>query len=129
MKQQSKQKQFVPDLELVHENTYLDKVAIHEALELSPFVVDWANKLVAVDDDGLDRIMHHYFSCGTQNSVKVHRPTETDFIHAPPASGSGTLRPFTAPAFARSKANAIKEQSASMMCAVHPHVAEFADLF
>lgn len=127
VKHKSKQKQFVPDLELVHENTYLDKVAAHDALELSPFVVDWANKLVAVDDDGLDRIMHHYYSCGMQGSLKVHHPSGSDRILSPPSSGSGILLPFTSPALSR--ANTIKEQSASMMCAVHPHVAEFADLF
>lgn len=127
VKNKAKQKQFVPDLELVEENTYLDKVAAHEALELSPFVVDWANKLVAVDDDGLDRIMNHYLSCGMQKSPKVHLPSESDVILTPRSPGSGILLAFTAPAFART--SAIKEQSASVMCAVHPHVAEFADLF
>lgn len=127
VKHKSKQKQFVPDLELVHENTYLDKVAAHDALELSPFVVDWANKLVAVDDEGLDKIMHHYYSCGMQMSAKVHQPTGPDQIQSTPKPGSGILHAFTSPALSR--ATTIKEQSASMMCAVHPHVAEFADLF
>lgn len=127
VKHKLKQKQFVPDLELVHENIYLDKVAAHRALELSPFVIDWANKLVAVDDDGLDRIMHHYRSCGMQTSLKVHHPSESDQIQTPSEPGSGILHPFTLPAPAR--AASIKELSTSMMCAVHPDVAEFADLF
>lgn len=129
VKHKSRKKQFVPDLELVQENNYLDKVSVRQALELSPFVVDWANKLVAVDDEGLDRIMQHYLSCGTQNSAKVHFPTDTDNICAPSMPGTGIPRPLTAPTFSRTKAYNLKEQSAPMMCAVHPHVAEFADLF
>lgn len=122
VKKHAKQKQFVPDLDVLSEDAYLDKVAHHAALELSPFVVDWANRLVAVDDDGMDRIMQNYYSCGIQSSRMQHE-----------ALGSDRLRedaPVLRPVACNSNSFALKRtRAASVMCAVHPHVAEFADLF
>lgn len=108
-KKASKQKQFVPDLDLVSEDAYLDKVAHHTAAEIAPFVVDWGNKLVAVDDDGLDRIMRNYYSCGLQESSMVHETDGPDRVKVPKKT--------------------VKRSHAALLSAVHPHVAEFADLF
>lgn len=121
VKRGAKQKQFVPDLELVDESSYLDKVALHAPEELSPFVVDWANKLVAVDDDGLDTIMRNYYSCGMQKSSKVHLPQGNDFIVSHPKPAPVAAQPKPAPAASTSTYNSIR--------CVHPHIAEFADLY
>ncbi|KAM9896893.1 hypothetical protein OXX80_007394 [Metschnikowia pulcherrima] len=135
----SKVKQFVPDLELVDKASYSDKIALHSASEVSPFVVDWANKLVAVDDQGLDTIMQNYYSCGMQKSSKVHLPAESDSIHIASASGanSGSNSPFNSSigplqvacgkSFAHSAGAAATVNATRFM--VHPHIAEFADLY
>lgn len=121
VKKESKQKQFVPDLDLVSENQYLDLLAEHSAKELRPFVVDWANQLVATDDEGLDRIMHNYYSCGMQKSSMIHQDTGLDIICSKSAG---------APLVTSTKSGSFPhEQAAAMLYAVHPHVAEFADLF
>lgn len=66
----------------------------------APLVVDWENSLIATDDKGLDRIMANYLSCGTQDTQK--------------AGGYHIYK---------SNKDLIKQDP------VHPHVAEFADLF
>lgn len=120
VKRESKQKQFVPDLDLVSENQYLDLLAEHSARELTPFVVDWNNQLVATDDEGLDRIMHNYYSCGMQKSSMIHDDTGLDIISK--SAGAAPVTTTKSSGFSH-------EQAAAMMYAVHPHVAEFADLF
>ncbi|OBA21172.1 hypothetical protein METBIDRAFT_40791 [Metschnikowia bicuspidata var. bicuspidata NRRL YB-4993] len=136
VKTKSKLKQFVPDLELVNESSYLDNIALHNATELSPFVVDWANKLVAVDDEGLDTIMQNYYSCGMQKSSKVHLPEGSDSIHQGPDSGNSpifnspkiSLQETCGPQYNQSAAAAAAAATAAR-CVVHPHIAEFADLY
>ena len=120
VKNELKKKQFVPDLDLVSENQYLDLLAEHSAKELTPVVVDWSNQLVAVDDEGLDRIMHNYYSCGMQKSSMIHEKSDLDVISTK-----------SAPVVTTNKSSGFTHhhQAAAMMCAVHPHVAEFADLF
>lgn len=111
-----KQKRFVPDMDLVSENHYLDKLEHTTVAQMAPFVVDWQNQLVAVDDDGLDRIMANYYSCGMQGSSVVHDHSGPDIVEdvkEPPISRRFTTR----------------TKAAAMAYAVHPHVAEFADLF
>lgn len=120
VKKSAKQKQFVPDMDLVSENSYLDKVAHHTPDELAPFVVDWANQLVAVDDEGLDRIMANYYSCGMQGSSVKHEHIGPDIEKSEPSEVPLRLRKF---------AGSSRSQAAAMVYAVHPHVAEFADLF
>lgn len=131
VKTNAKVKQFVPDLELVDKMSYLDKIACHSAKELSPFVVDWENKLVAVDDGGLDTIMQNYYSCGMQKSSKEHSPETTDSILQ--GSGSGTDPIFnTAAASSRptcSSQHILTSLSTLALYAVHPHIADFADLY
>lgn len=134
VKTKSKLKQFVPDLELVDKTSYLDKIALHSATELSPFVVDWANKLVAVDDQGLDTIMQNYYSCGMQKSSKAHFPEESESIYQGPGSGTGPS--FTSPSSSFKSTcgtqythSTAAKTGAITRCAIHPHVAEFADLY
>lgn len=67
----------------------------------APLIVDWENSLIAVDEKGLDRIMANYLSCGTQQTQ--------DFNHRSFAQRGTT--------------------NANSHTHVHPHVAEFADLF
>lgn len=111
VKNNSKKRQFVPDLELLSEDEYKDKLSAHDASELAPFVVDWANQLVAVDDEGLDRIMHHYYTSGMEKGSPGGPICEEKLANMQKTG-------YSAPA-----------QAAAMLCAVHPHVAEFADLF
>lgn len=116
VKDSAKLRQYVPDLELVSKQTYTDLCAQHRPAELRPFVVDWANKLVAVDDKGLDTIMQNYYSCGIQNSTRQHLADGSDSITpagSGKAPGSGTGA----------------SSSHSLRFMVHPHVAEFADLY
>lgn len=103
VKNNSKRKQFVADLVLESESGYLDKIANHTVDDLTPFIVDWENWLIATDDEGLDRIMQNYFSCGTQKSRMEH----IDVAGQPET----------------------RKQARSDAIAVHPHIAEFADLF
>lgn len=118
VKKESKRKQFVPDLDLVSEHSYLERVSERSATELVPFVVDWDNQLVAVDDDGLDRIMHNYYLCGMQKSSMIHDHTQLDHVESVAETVSVPKGDFAA-----------RSQAAAMMYVVHPHVAEFADLF
>lgn len=126
VKNNLKQKQFVPDLALRLENHYHDELAKHSATELTPFVVDWNNQLVAIDDEGLDKIMHHYYSCGLQKSSMIHENSGLDSISS--ACESSAL-PLVETGSSSANGFTRRTQAAAMMYAVHPHVAEFADLF
>lgn len=128
VKKELKQKQFVPDLDLLSEDHYLDLVAAHSAKELTPFVVDWNNQLVAIDDEGLDRIMHNYYSCGMQKSSMIHDNAGHDVIDTAAPGGSAPSMESLPSSFKGSGVSR-RTQAAAMMYAVHPHVAEFADLF
>lgn len=75
-----------------------------------PLVIDHTNCLVAHDDQGLDRIMANYLSCGTQDSHKnIAGEDDSKFQHMPHVS-----------------ANASQEMRTHH---IHPHIAEFADLY
>lgn len=129
MKKELKQKQFVPDLDLLSENKYLDQVAAHSGKELTPFVVDWSNQLVAVDDEGLDRIMHNYYSCGMQKSSMTHENTGLDVIDTVVLGSNSAPLMEKPPTTTKRTGFSRRTQAAAMMYTVHPHVAEFADLF
>lgn len=66
-----------------------------------PLIIDFNNKLIANDDATIDRILVNYLTCGIQNTTNTK----------PPSSSSSSS--------AKTKYNDL----------VHPHVAEFADLF
>lgn len=125
VKKNAKLKQFVPDVELLDEAEYMELLATHSFSEVAPFIVDWSNNLVAVDDEGLDVIMHNYRTCGIQKSSKVHRALGSDQVVLctadPPIKLSA---PLPKKAGAKSSVGA-----ASVISCVHPHIAEFADLF
>lgn len=124
VKNNLKQKQFVPDLALRLEDQYHDDLAKHSANELKPFVVDWNNQLVAIDDEGLDKIMHNYYSCGIQKSSMIHENSGLDLINPVESAVVPLVETNT-----QSLGLGRRTQAAAMMYAVHPHVAEFADLF
>lgn len=119
----SKTKQFVPDIDLVLEETYLDKVAHYSAQKVPPFAVDWVNQLIAVDDESLNRVfanfnLTHIVKHGAEKlkgsavlALEKEKVAEITFNCAPPSTFS------------------TRALAAAMACAVHPHIAEFADLF
>lgn len=118
VKNNAKNKQFVSDLDLKSEAEYIEKLSSHTIADLQPFIIDWENRLLAFNDEGLDRIMQNYYSCGTQKSKKEHLHVGCDFA-AVDAAQIPTEK----------KANVNHAHSASMLYMVHPHMAEFADLF
>lgn len=136
VKRQAKQKQFVGDIDSVSEEEYIDKVKGATESLLVPFVVDWENKLVAVDDDGLDKIMANYYSCGTQNSSITYSPDRPGLIgnrgdtwKNQQQYGSNHQMSHDMLHLSHQLGASPQMLAAAMMCAVHPHVAEFADLF
>lgn len=99
-----KKQKYLGDLQVFNQQDYktVEAAFAAEKLDLmfnAPLIIDWENSLLAVDDAGLDRIMANYLSCGTQDSHK---------------SNLDNYRPIT---------KSYKQEQ------VHPHVAEFADLF
>lgn len=118
VKNTSKNKQFVSDLDLQSETDYLNKISTHTVADLKPFIIDWENRLLAYNDEGLDRIMQNYYSCGTQKSRMEHLHVGCDYAEVDAAQ----VR-------AEKSNNAKHAQSAAMLYMVHPHMAEFADLF
>ncbi|KAG7194963.1 uncharacterized protein KQ657_004074 [Scheffersomyces spartinae] len=78
-----------------------------------PLVIDYHNSLIANDDESLDRIMQHYLSCGMQRL-----PT----AQAAPASLGDHQ-------WAAALQESLRDLKTSGSKPVHPHVAEYADLF
>lgn len=89
----NKHRAFVTDHDVVAEQDF------HSRRAPVPVVIDWSNHLIAINDDGLDRIMANYLTCGIQSSKDVYDP----FINHPTNKYGQHV--------------------------IHPHVAEFADLF
>lgn len=132
VKKNMKLKQFVPDIDLVSEEAYLDKIASMDAEKLPPFAVDWVNQLVAVDDEGLNRIFANYNSTHIvphgQKSEAMFQMAEIPQFepeHKPamPIARNGFSAPVSSSSFST------RALAAAMACSVHPHIAEFADLF
>lgn len=69
-----------------------------------PIIIDYSNRLLANDDASFDRIMQNYLTCGIQNA----RAGPVRLASRTSQSNMNSLDPSTL---------------------VHPHVAEFADLF
>ncbi|PVH18765.1 hypothetical protein CXQ85_001053 [Candidozyma haemuli] len=124
-----KTKQFVPDIDLVSEETYLGKVAHSDAQTVPPFAVDWVNQLIAVDDESLNRVfanynLTHIVPHGAEK-LKGAAVSALDKDHFEPNNDiHHGLATCVSPNSFTSRASA-----AAMACAVHPHIAEFADLF
>lgn len=117
-----KRRQFVPDLELMEVHEYKARVDCHKPAEVKPFVVDWINKLVAADDKSLDTILANHRSCGMQTSPMVHVAG-----HEPDIVVPATVTPAESGHVSCGRGRA--STTAAMAYLVHPHVAEFADLF
>ncbi|KAM3123067.1 hypothetical protein CJJ07_004688 [Candidozyma auris] len=136
VRKNSKQKQFVPDIDLVSENTYLDKVAHQSASNMAPFAVDWFNQLVATDEEGLNRLLANYNSTHIVRDMKEPKgKTEVakeDAVKVcarePPSNLQPSVQHGCAPSVA-SEPFTSRASAAAMACVVHPHIAEFADLF
>ncbi|KAL6450534.1 hypothetical protein SBY92_004741 [Candida maltosa Xu316] len=67
--------------------------------ENSPLIIDYNHNLIANDEKSIDRILVHYLTCGIQSTTNT-----------------------TPPHF-------IADKKKTQFDLVHPHVAEFADLF
>lgn len=69
-----------------------------------PIIIDYTNKLIAVDNKSFDRLMTNYNTCGMQNF------TNDDCVAIP-------------------KSKMSEEYKSVNSNLIHPHVAEYADLF
>lgn len=78
-----------------------------------PLIIDYHNSLIANDDESLDRIMQHYLSCGMQRL-----PT----AQAAPVSVGDQQ-------WSAALQESLRDLKTSGSKPVHPHVAEYADLF
>lgn len=103
-KRDQKLKLFVNDYELVNEDRYNHMVK--QTNVGNPVIIDWSHDLIAINDESLDRILAHYLTCGIQNSKSVH--------------DEGFLRSANDDGFLRNKYG---------HHIIHPHIAEYADLF
>lgn len=74
-----------------------------------PVIIDYSNRLLANDDASFDRIMQNYLTCGIQH-------TRAGPVR-PPSTYQRTIEKVSLASFP------------SNSSLVHPHVAEFADLF
>lgn len=72
-----------------------------------PLIIDYNNKLVANDEESFNRIMMNYLSCGIQHADKAELPYRLQY----------------------NSNNKNKVDEIPQPDLVHPHVAEFADLF
>ncbi|RCK65417.1 hypothetical protein Cantr_01050 [Candida viswanathii] len=91
----------------LHDLIYDYKNLAHDGGHHLPLIIDFNNKLIANDDATIDRILVNYLTCGIQNTTNTRPPSKLDG----------------------------KKKSPSMVTSgqyndlVHPHAAEFADLF
>lgn len=129
-----KQKLFKNDLLVLEQDEY-ETLSLEDNFFKAPLIIDWANNLIAGDDKGLDRIMANYLACGIQDSHKnvlsedcyglvdesvtktsISRDNDDNDHNNHQGATQGSPRHTTT---SRYNPNNI----------IHPHVAEFADLF
>ncbi|KAK7677097.1 hypothetical protein QCA50_019910 [Cerrena zonata] len=90
------------ELEMLEEGDYASKV---EGVEFAtPLIIDYSNSLLAMNDEDLDRIMANYTTCGIQNLKDVHDDSKPNYYDHDLTNKYGQR-------------------------VVHPHIAEYADLF
>lgn len=128
-----KQKRFKNDLLVLHQDEY-ETLSMEENFFKAPLIIDWANNLIAGDDKGLDRIMANYLACGIQDSHKNVLPEHCYGLVNEPVTKISTPRD-------NGDDNHNNHQGATQGSPrrtssrynpnniIHPHVAEFADLF
>lgn len=102
-------KTFLQDFEVLPRQEYERSLEQRKEFFRPPLVVDWSNRLMSLDDANLDRVLSNYMSCGIQQVDKG--------------------QPFTAGDNYQSQQLRSTGGSAAGIDTVHPHVAEFADLF
>ncbi|RLV92917.1 hypothetical protein JA1_002841 [Spathaspora sp. JA1] len=85
-----------------------------------PLIIDYNNKLIANDEASFDRIMVNYLSCGIQNASKVNLGSSTSGSRG----NNNTLFSMATGGASTIPAGELYHQNL-----IHPHVAEFADLF
>ncbi|EGW29877.1 uncharacterized protein SPAPADRAFT_63497 [Spathaspora passalidarum NRRL Y-27907] len=85
--------------------------------ENGPLIIDYNNKLIANDEASFDRIMVNYLSCGIQNVDKAGAGLGSNGS----SNNSANLNV--------SAASTIPAAELYHQNLIHPHVAEFADLF
>lgn len=78
-----------------------------------PIIIDYENKLIANDEKSFDRILANYLSCGIQHLTNgnVRSTLESNYKTKPVGEGN------------------VRDGKVISGDLVHPHVAEFADLF
>lgn len=84
-------------------NSILSQLQSHQ--QQFPLIIDYNNKLIANDEDSFNRIMMNYLSCGIQQADKAELPYRLQYNKQ------------------------VKFEPQQHHDLVHPHVAEFADLF
>ena len=106
---QPKQKTFLQDFEVLPRQEYEKSLERGKGFFRPPLVVDWSNRLMSLDDANLDRVLSNYMSCGIQQVDKGQPFNAGNTFHSQRLRSTGG--------------------SAAGINTVHPHVAEFADLF
>ncbi|CUM55502.1 uncharacterized protein AC631_03117 [Debaryomyces fabryi] len=132
---QNKQKRFINDLQLLLQEDY-NQFSEQKNFFKAPLIIDWSNNLIAGDDKGLDRIMANYLACGIQDSHKnvLHEDSlvEAEIIEEKTSSGGDndhTDNNANNAGYATQGSPRRTNSRYNRNDIIHPHVAEFADLF
>lgn len=80
-------------------------------IEQYPIIIDYNNKLLANDETSFDRIMQNYLLCGIQHAT------------------NGNIRSTLPGNYVTTATHPLGTKHTANANLVHPHVAEFADLF
>lgn len=128
----NKQKRFINDLQLLLQDEYY-RLATRENFFKAPLIIDWSNNLIAGDDKGLDRIMANYLACGIQDSHKnvLHEDSSimAEAIEGYKHSGGSNDHLSSNATYATQGFPRRTDSRYNRNDIIHPHVAEFADLF
>jgi len=89
-----------------------------------PIIIDYTNKLIANDETSFDRIISNYISCGIQNFLQS-KPVR--FVEEVNSNNSGNYLTFKQQPQQQSQTQ--QQQNPLNHNLIHPHIAEFADLF
>lgn len=129
-----KQRNFIDDLAVLLHHEYAS-LAAEEKFFKAPLIIDWSNNLIADDDKGLDRIMANYLSCGIQDSHK-NVLLEDNYVSPVASAPKQAVRSNNdndhsghQASFVLNTSGSRKKSTYNRNDIIHPHVAEFADLF
>lgn len=108
-------------------NIHDEKVVSYDTVKNNtikfPIIIDYNNKLIANDETSFDRIMSNYSACGIQNFLQS-KPVK-NLVDEINSNGSGNHLLFKQ-AQAQSQQQLLPIMNQNL---IHPHIAEFADLF